>query len=106
MPSGFNAPKVVEKVTRDMANENTPWGDALAPLEREVDGVEKTIWIDLGPVWQGESGSLQLTLRVEPLHWRAHNAERRIVIKKREATDERNGRDERPSGNTGRRGAR
>lgn len=65
-----------------MADNETkkPWGDALAPLER--DG--KTIWIDLGPVWQGEGGSLQLTLHVEPFHWRAHMSERRIVIKKRE----------------------
>jgi len=83
-----------------MADENTPWGDALAPFEREVNGAKKTIWIDLGPVWQGEGGSLQLTLHVEPLHWRGHNAERRIVIKQRET------RDERPSSNTGRRGAR
>jgi hypothetical protein len=62
-----------------MADKNTPWGDALAPLER--DG--KTVWIDLGPVWQGDNGSLQLTLTSEPYHWRAHNAERRIVIKAR-----------------------
>jgi hypothetical protein len=59
---------------------NTPWGDALAPFEK--DG--KTVWIDLGPVWLGESGSLQLTLVSEPLHWRAHAAERRIVIRPRE----------------------
>lgn len=58
----------------------TPWGDALAPFER--DG--KTTWLDLGPVWQGDNGSLQLTLHVEPYHWRAHAAERRIVIKKRD----------------------
>jgi hypothetical protein len=79
-----------------MADErNKPWGDALAPFER--DG--KTIWIDLGPVWQGEGGSLQLTLHVEPLHWRAHAAERRIVIKRREQ--------ETPPSNTGnKRGAR
>ena len=64
---------------------NTPWGDALAPFEKDA----KTVWIDLGPVWMGESGSLQLTLHVEPLHWRAHAAERRIVIKKREQRDER-----------------
>jgi hypothetical protein len=63
-----------------MADNNTPWGDALAPLEK--DG--KTVWIDLGPVWKGPNGSLQLTLVSEPLHWRAHNTERRIVIKQRE----------------------
>jgi hypothetical protein len=59
---------------------NTPWGDALAPFEK--DG--KTIWIDLGPVWQGDSGSLQFTIVSEPLHWRAHASERRIVIRARE----------------------
>jgi hypothetical protein len=80
-----------------MADEkNKPWGDALAPFER--DG--KTVWIDLGPVWQGEGGSLQLTLMSEPYHWRAHAADRRIVIKKREE------RDERPSSNTDRRGVK
>lgn len=63
-----------------MAETNTPWGDALAPLEK--DG--KTVWIDLGPVWKGPNGALQLTLVSEPYHWRAHNAERRIVIKQRE----------------------
>jgi len=69
-----------------MADEKKqPWGDALAPFERD----EKTTWIDLGPVWQGDNGSLQLTLHVEPYHWRSHNAERRIVIKKRESADER-----------------
>ncbi len=79
-----------------MADEKSkPWGDALAPLER--DG--KTVWIDLGPVWRGDNGSLQLTLTSEPYHWRAHNAERRIVIKEREE------RNEAPS-NTSRRGAR
>lgn len=61
-----------------------PWGDALAPFEK--DG--KTVWIDLGPVWQGESGSLQFTLISEPLHWRSHGAERRIVVRQR---DQRNG---------------
>lgn len=70
-----------------MADENTPWGDALAPLERETNGVKKTVWINLGPVWEGENGSLQLTLASEPYHWRAHNADRRIVIKKREQRD-------------------
>lgn len=60
-------------------SKNTPWGDALAPFEK--DG--KTVWIDLGPVWMGDSGSLQLTLVSEPLHWRAHAAERRIVIRQR-----------------------
>ena len=83
----------------DNDNKRKPWGDALAPFERDA----KTIWIDLGPVWQGENGSLQFTLVSEPLHWRAHAAERRIVITKRE--------EERPStpapaNNTGRRGAR
>jgi len=86
-----------------MANEEKkqPWGDALAPFEREVNGVKSTTWIDLGPVWQGENGSLQLTLMSEPYHWRAHMADRRIVIKQRE-------RDERPANtsNTSRRGAR
>lgn len=70
-----------------MANDNeknTPWGDALAPFEK--DG--KTQWIDLGPVWRGESGSLQLTLLSEPLHWRAHAAERRIVIRQREQREQ------------------
>lgn len=76
-----------------MADKNTPWGDALAPLER--DG--KTVWIDLGPVWQGESGSLQLTLLSEPLHWRSHGAERRIVIRQR---------DQQPPSNTNKRGGR
>jgi hypothetical protein len=82
----------------DDDTKKTPWGDALAPFERDA----KTIWIDLGPVWQGEGGSLQLTLHVEPLHWRAHAAERRIVIKKRDE------RDERPPANTNtsRRGSR
>lgn len=79
-----------------MADEkNKPWGDALAPLER--DG--KTVWIDLGPVWQGEGGSLQLTLMVEPYHWRAHGADRRIVIKQRQEQQQ-------PSNTTSRRGAR
>lgn len=66
-----------------MADNDTkkPWGDALAPLERDA----KTIWIDLGPVWRGENGSLQLTLMSEPLHWRSHGAERRIVIRPRDA---------------------
>jgi hypothetical protein len=75
-------------------SKNTPWGDALAPFEK--DG--KTVWIDLGPVWMGESGSLQLTLVSEPLHWRAHAAERRIVIRQR--TEQRT---EQPS-NTSKRG--
>lgn len=83
-----------------MANDDTkktPWGDALAPFERDA----KTIWIDLGPVWQGENGSLQFALVSEPLHWRAHNSERRIVITKR---DEQRAT---PSNtNTSRRGAR
>lgn len=74
----------------DDDTKKTPWGDALAPLERDA----KTVWLDLGPVWQGENGALQFTLHVEPYHWRAHAAERRIVIKKRED------RDERPSSNT------
>jgi hypothetical protein len=60
-------------------SKNTPWGDALAPFDK--DG--KTVWIDLGPVWMGESGSLQVTLVSEPLHWRAHAAERRIIIRPR-----------------------
>lgn len=64
----------------DNDQKRVPWGDALAPFDK--DG--KTVWIDLGPVWQGENGSLQLTLVSEPLHWRAHAAERRIVIRKRE----------------------
>lgn len=83
-----------------MANEKAPWGDALAPLEREVNGVKKTVWIDMGPVWEGDNGSLQLTLMTEPYHWRAHNAERRLVIKKREE------RNEPAPSNTSRRGAR
>lgn len=64
-----------------MADNKTPWGDALAPFQKD----DKTTWIDLGPVWEGESGALQFTLVSEPFHWRAHNAERRIVIKKRDA---------------------
>ncbi len=86
-----------------MANneKKTPWGDALAPFERQGrDGELGTVWIDLGPVWLGENGSLQLTLMSEPLHWRAHAAERRIVIKPREQ------RGAEPAPNTGRRGAR
>lgn len=56
---------------------NAPWGDAKAPLSKD----EKTVWIDLGPVWRSDKdGSLAFTLLVEPLHWRTHNAERRIVI--------------------------
>jgi hypothetical protein len=84
-----------------MANneKKVPWGDALAPFERQGrDGELGTVWIDLGPVWQGENGSLQLTLLSEPLHWRAHASERRIVIKPREPQQQ-------PS-NTGRRGVR
>lgn len=62
-----------------------PWADALAPLEvNNGDGEVSTVWIDLGPVWKNENGSLQLTLRSEPLHWRHLQAERRIVIKPRE----------------------
>lgn len=79
----------------DNNEKKTPWGDALAPFERDA----KTIWIDLGPVWQGEGGSLQFTLVSEPLHWRAHNAERRIVIRQRDAAPPTNA-------NTSRRGAR
>ncbi len=81
-----------------MADEkNKPWGDALAPYEREVNGVKSTAWIDLGPVWRGENGALQLTLMSEPLHWRAHAAERRIVIKARDEQQQQ------PPSNTGRR---
>mgnify|MGYP001583975085 CR=1 FL=1 len=64
-----------------------PWGDALAPFEREVNGVKATTWIDLGPVWQGDNESLQLTLFVEPYHWRSHGADRRVVIKPREQSE-------------------
>lgn len=76
----------------------TPWGDALAPFERDA----KTIWIDLGPVWQGEGGSLQFTLHVEPLHWRSHGAERRIVIRQR-TTQQTPSTPPQGSSNTGRR---
>jgi hypothetical protein len=79
-------------------SKKTPWGDALAPLERDA----KTIWIDLGPVWQGDGGSLQLTLHVEPLHWRAHAAERRIVIRQRQQQQQA----PQESSNTSRRGAK
>jgi hypothetical protein len=84
-----------------MADEkNKPWGDALAPCERTNNaGVITTVWIDLGPVWQGESGSLQFTMMSEPYHWRAHAAERRIVIRKREEQAA-------PSNTPSRRGAR
>jgi hypothetical protein len=84
----------------DNDDKKKPWGDALAPFERDA----KTIWIDLGPVWQGDNGSLQFTLVSEPLHWRAHAAERRIVITKRADGPAPSST---PSNtNTGRRGAR
>ena len=96
--SGLSAPKVALKGRANMADEKQkPWGDALAPMER--DG--KTVWIDLGPVWRGENGSLQLTLMSEPYHWRAHAADRRIVIKPRE--EQRS--EPAPTRNTSRRGA-
>jgi hypothetical protein len=62
-----------------------PWGDAFAPDEQGSGEQKKTIWVELGPVWQGESGALTMTLRVDPLHWRDYAAERRIVIRKRDA---------------------
>lgn len=68
----------------------TPWGDAFAPEEVGSGNQKKTIWVELGPVWKGERGSLSFTLRVEPLHWREYATERRIVVRERETEQERN----------------
>ena len=74
-----------------MANRESkkqPWGRASAPLNipESEDEPAKTIWIELGPVWQSENGSFQLELRSEPLHWRKPNEPRKIVIFKNEAS--------------------
>lgn len=66
-----------------MSNDNkrrTPWGDAKAVIERD----KKTVWVTLGPVWETESGGLSFTLESEPFAWRSPNAERRIIITKRD----------------------
>ena len=68
---------------------NAPWGDAFAPEEVGSGNTKKTLWVELGPVWQGESGAFSLTLRVEPIFWRELAVERRIVIRKRETEQER-----------------
>lgn len=67
---------------------NPPWGDAFAPEELGSGNAKKTIWIQLGPVWLGESGAMSLELKVEPLHWREYGCPRRIVIMKRETKDQ------------------
>lgn len=59
-----------------------PWGNAQAVIQAR-DESEKDRWIDLGPVWQNESGSFSFTLESEPLAWRNPNTVRRIVIQKR-----------------------
>ena len=74
---------------------NQPWGDAFAPKEVGSGNAKKTIWVELGPVWMGESGALSLTLQVEPLHWREYAEDRRVVIRKRETETERNERQSR-----------
>jgi hypothetical protein len=74
---------------------NAPWGDAFAPEETGSGNTKKTIWVELGPVWKGESGAFSFTLRVEPLHWREFACERRVVIRERETEQQRNARQSR-----------
>lgn len=52
-----------------------PIGIAYSPREGN-----DPAWVELGPVWKNADGSLAITLRSEPLHWRSP-LERRIVIR-------------------------
>ncbi len=65
-----------------------PWGDAYAikPGRENTDNGEQSrdVWVPLCPVWQSEQGNFSLTIDSEPIHWRNPNAERRVVITKRQ----------------------
>lgn len=78
-------------------DKRTPWGDAFAIKPGRNEG-DRDIWIDLGPVWQSEQGNFSLTLDVEPLHWRNPNAERRIVITRRQPKQDTAPSDSKPRG--------
>jgi hypothetical protein len=64
----------------DNENKRKPWGFAAAPIEREVNGQKQTNWVDIGAVWQAESGALSITLDVEPVAWRDIRVRRVLVI--------------------------
>jgi hypothetical protein len=66
-----------------MAQGDKPWGNAFAPLNTGRGEDEKTVWVELGPVWENDKG-YSLELRVQPLHWNDPKQARRIVITRRD----------------------
>lgn len=60
----------------------TPAGDAFAIIDRGQR--VRPLWINLGPVWRNQDGSLTFEVTAEPLAWRRAETERRVQIRFRD----------------------
>jgi len=62
-----------------------PWGDARAVIDVTVRGDTKTRFVQVGTVWETDSGNLKLVLEAMPNEWSDPHVRRVVVLMKRDS---------------------
>lgn len=60
-----------------MANQKRPWGNCKAPIDK---GNGRTVWVQVGVVWQNDNGSLSVEMEAWPLAWHDPAIQKKLVL--------------------------